>query len=146
VTRSLVFGALVVHGLGHVGAIGALMWRALVSVDAADRSGWLAPRSWLLPWLDLPSATLVAYGCWLMPAVGFTVAALLFWFGLPSEPPQLELWRFVALAAAVVSLVGLLTFFGTWPWFNTVAALSVNVVVIVTQLFMRWPTTRALGG
>jgi hypothetical protein len=36
-------------------------------------------------------------------------------------------------------------FFGTWPVFNTVAALGVNIAVLVTQLIMRWPPQAMFG-
>jgi len=54
--RGLVFGPLVIHGLGHGGALGALIWMALRPSDPTG--GWQAARSWLLP--ALPAATPIA--------------------------------------------------------------------------------------
>ena len=34
--------------------------------------------------------------------------------------------------------VGIVLFFGTWPMFNTVAALGVNAVVLVALLILHW--------
>lgn len=133
--RGLVFGALLIHGLGHLGAVGALLWRASGRIADSDRAGWLAPRSWLLPNMELSATTAAAYALWIVAALGFVGAALLFWFGAR----DLEAWRFVALGAALVSTVGMIAFAGTWPVFNTVAAAAVNIAVFVTQLWLRWP-------
>jgi hypothetical protein len=65
--------------------------------------------------------------------VGFVVAAAALWFGLG------DWWRSVAYVSALESAVGIVLFFGTWPIFNTVAALGVDVAVIVALLVLRWP-------
>ena len=133
--RGLVFGALVIHGLGHGGALGALIWMALRPSDPTG--GWQAARSWLLP--ALPAATPIAGAFWIVAMLGFVVAALSFWgIGLPGEA-----WRSVAIGSAIVSLVGITLFFGTWPPFNTLAALAVNIAVLVSLLWLRWPAHAA---
>jgi hypothetical protein len=38
----------------------------------------------------------------------------------------------------VVSGVGIVLFFGTWPMFNTLAALAVNGAVLVALVVLRW--------
>lgn len=135
--RGLVFGALVIHGLGHGGALGALIWMALRPSDPTG--GWQAARSWLLPALPAATATPIAGAFWIVAMVGFVVAALSFWgIGLPGEA-----WRSLAIGSAVVSLVGITLFFGTWPPFNTLAALAVNVAVLVSLLWLRWPAQAA---
>ena len=135
--RGLVFGALVIHGLGHGGALGALIWMALRPSDPTG--GWQAARSWLLPALPAATATPIAGAFWIVAMVGFVVAALSFWgIGLPGEA-----WRSLAIGSAVVSLVGITLFFGTWPPFNTLAALAVNVAVLVSLLWLRWPAQTA---
>lgn len=137
--RGLVFGALMIHGLGHGGAIGALLWIALRPTDPSG--GWQAARSWLLPALPAASATVVAGTFWVISMFGFVAAALAFWgIVLPGE-----LWRPLAIASAIVSLAGITLFFGTWPLFNTVAALAVNAAVLVSLLWLRWPPIAALG-
>jgi hypothetical protein len=71
--------------------------------------------------------------------LGFVVAALSFWgIGLPGEA-----WRSLAIGSAIVSLVGITLFFGTWPPFNTLAALAVNIAVLVSLLWLRWPAQAA---
>jgi len=139
--KFLIAAVLSIHGLGHVGAIGALVTRKLGYVAAADQAGWLAARSWLLPSLASPIATALATGFWAVSMIGFIAAACSFRGVLvPSEA-----WRTLAVASAVVSTLGLALFIGTWPLFNTVAALSVNAAVFVTQLWLSWPA-RALFG
>jgi len=136
--RGLVFGALVIHGLGHGGALGALIWMALRPSDPTG--GWQAARSWLLPALPAATATPMAGGFWIVAMLGFVVAALSFWgIGLPGEA-----WRSVAIGSAIVSLVGITLFFGTWPPFNTLAALAVNIAVLVSLLWLRWPAQAAM--
>ena len=82
--RGLVFGALMIHGLGHGGALGALLWIAFRPSDPTG--GWQAARSWLLPALPAASATLVAGTFWVVSMVGFVAAALAFWgIVLPGE-------------------------------------------------------------
>ena len=135
--RGLVFGALMIHGLGHGGALGALIWMAFRPSDPTG--GWHAARSWLLPTLPAAAATSVAGAFWIVAMLGFVAAALSFWgFGLPGEG-----WRPLAIGSAVVSLVGITLFFGTWPPFNTLAALAVNVAVLVSLLWLRWPAQAA---
>jgi len=135
--RGLVFGALVIHGFGHGGALGALIWMALRPSDPTG--GWQAARSWLLPALPAATATPIAGAFWIVAMLGFVVAALSFWgIGLPGEA-----WRSVAIGSAIVSLVGITLFFGTWPPFNTLAALAVNIAVLVSLLWLRWPAQAA---
>lgn len=137
--RNLLAGILLVHGLGHGGALAALAWIKMRPGD--DTGAWLAARSWLVPSLPAATATALAGGFWIVSLIGFVAAALSFW-GVFVPP---DLWRPLALAASLVSLVGITLFFGTWPPFNTAAALAVNAAVIVTQLWLRWPTPAMLG-
>ena len=137
--RAVVFGTLMIHGLGHGGAIGALLWIAFRPGDPTG--GWQAARSWLLPALPAASATVVAGSFWLVSMLGFVAAALSFW-GIVGTG---ELWRLLAIGSAVMSLVGITLFFGTWPPFNTVAALAVNTAVLVGLLCLRWSPIAAPG-
>jgi hypothetical protein len=138
--RTLVFGTLMIHGLGHGGALGALLWIAFRPGDPTG--GWQAARSWLLPALPAANATVVASSFWVVAMLGFVAAALSFW-GVVAPG---ELWRPLAIGSATVSLVGITLFFGTWPPFNTVAALAVNAAVLVSLLWLRWPAIADVGG
>ena len=132
-------GVLLLHGLGHGGALGALAWMRLrPGTNAGD---WLAARSWLAPSLPGNSATTVASAFWIVSLMGFVIAAMSFWgIVVPAS-----VWRPLAVAAALVSATGIVLFFGTWPTFNTLAALGVNVAVIVAIVWLRWPSDAMLG-
>ena len=132
-------GVLLLHGLGHGGALGALAWMGLrPGTNAGD---WLAARSWLAPSLPGNSATTVASAFWIVSLMGFVIAAMSFWgIVVPAS-----VWRPLAVAAALVSATGIVLFFGTWPTFNTLAALGVNVAVIVAIVWLRWPSDAMLG-
>lgn len=137
--KILVAGALLVHGLGHIGAIGALLFINLS--HSTDTGGWLPARSWLFPSLGGQRATTVASVFWVLSTVGFVAAAMSFGgFLVPSDA-----WRQIAIVSSFISLLGLVLFFGTWPAFNTIAALAVNVAVLVTQLWLYWPPQEMFG-
>jgi len=129
----LVIGAvLLLHGLGHGGAIGALAW---IQRFGPSRTGaWKAARSWLMPSLPASTATLLASAFWAAALAGFVLAALSFWGILP-----IGWWQSLAVASAAVSMAGIILFFGNWPLFNTLAALAVNVGVLVAVLWLSWP-------
>jgi hypothetical protein len=121
---------LAVHGLGHGGALAALAW--IAARPGTNTGAWTAARSWLAPGLSANGATAVASGFWILSMVGFVAAALLFWFG------HGDAWRTIAMVSAVVSFVGLVLFFGTWPTLETVAAVAVNAAVLIGLGLMRW--------
>jgi hypothetical protein len=131
--RLLVGGVLLLHGVGHGGALGALLWMRYR--PDASTGDWLAARSWVAPSLPPEAAAQVAGAFWIVSLAGFAVAALSFWgIVLPDD-----LWRPVATGSAVVSMAGILAFLGTWPIFNTIAALGVNVAVLTAVVWLRWP-------
>jgi hypothetical protein len=136
--RLVVGGALLAHGLGHGGALGALAW--IARFGPGHTGQWLAARSWLMPELAGSTATAIACAAWTLALVGFVIAAAGFWGILPFGA-----WRGVAVAAAVVSIAGIVAFCGTWPLFNTVAALAFNVAVLVAILAMDWPPASVAG-
>jgi hypothetical protein len=131
--KAIVFAVLLLHGLGHGGAVGALIW--VGSRPDTDTGGWLAARSWLVPSLSARAAKTVAIIFWIASLIGFVAAALSF---LAVLVPG-DIWRELAVGSAIVSTLGILFFLGTWPTFNTLAALAVNGAVLVTQIWLRWP-------
>jgi hypothetical protein len=136
----IVGGILLLHGLGHGGALGALIW--LRFSPASETGGWVVARSWLFPSLAPSTASVVASAFWVAALVGFVVAALSFFdVWLPAD-----IWRPLAVGSAVVSLVGMILFFGTWPAFNYVAALSVGIAVLVAVLLLHSPAEPIIGG
>lgn len=135
----IIAAALLLHGLGHGGALGALIW--IARRPGADTGGWRAARSWLLPSLAPPSATRLASTFWVLALIGFVAAGLAF-LGilLPGA-----VWIPLAIVAALVSILGIVLFIGTWPAFNTVAALAMDLAVLVALLALRWPSASTLG-
>ena len=71
---------------------------------------------------------------WTVALVGF-LAAVLSFLGilLPGD-----VWRPLAIGSAIVSTVGIVLFFANWPLFNTLAALGVNVAVVISLVGMNW--------
>jgi hypothetical protein len=131
-------GVLLVHGLGHGGALGALAWIRLR--PGTPTGGWLAARSWLVPSLSGDTARTIAAAFWIASLVGFVIAAMSFWGVVPDT-----VWRPLAVASAIVSTTGVVLFFGTWPTNYTLAALGVNVAVLVAVLWLRWPPEAMLA-
>ena len=139
IIKIVIAAVLLLHGLGHGGALGALIW--IRSRPGGDTGGWLAARSWLFPSLPAPVATTIASVFWVLSLIGFVAAALSFWGILVPG----DAWRQLAVASASVSTLGIVLFFGTWPTFNTIAALAVNIAVLVTQLWLHWPPQSMFG-
>jgi hypothetical protein len=136
--RLVIGGVLLIHGLGHGGALGALIWIHLRPGTETD--GWSAARTWLASSLTGDTATLIASAFWIASLVGFVVAALSFWGVLMPG----EVWKPLAVSSALVSMVGIVLFFGTWPMFNTLAALAVNIAVLVAAS-LNWPPQSVFG-
>ena len=137
--KLVIGGVLLVHGLGHGGALGALLW---IRFRPRSSSGdWSAARTWLMPALPAETAATLASAFWLASLVGFVIAALSFW-GLIFPA---DVWQAAALGSAVVSMTGIALFFGTWPAFNTLAAVAVNVAVL-GAIWLHWPPQSVLGG
>ncbi len=121
--RILIAGALFVHGVGHT--LGLFM----------------PARSWLLPAVGEPTLKVVSNFVWVLTAIGFLATLLGFLgVGVPGD-----WWRPLAVVFAFVSLFGLFLFWGTWPTFNVIGALSMNFAVLLTQLWFRWPPTELFG-
>jgi hypothetical protein len=119
---------LVLHGLGHGGAVIALAW--IAARPGGETGAWSAARSWALPRLTARSATLAACAFWGTALVAFVIAGA----GLAGVPGTAAVWREAAAGGAIVSLAGIGLFAGTWPVFNTLAAIIVDVAVLVVLL------------
>jgi hypothetical protein len=137
--KLIIAAVLFLHGIAHVGPIATYLWIKFRPQDPTG--GWVAARSWLAPGLDQRAARVAATAFWALSMVGFVGAALAFW-GLALPP---TIWRQLAIASAIASATGIILFFGTWPMFNTIAALGVNALVLVTQLIAHWPPESMLG-
>ena len=115
--KILIAGALFVHGVGHTLGF------------------WKPSRSWLLHGLDEPTLRAVSSVFWTLSAIGFIAACLGF---LGIAVPH-DMWRTIAIIFACVSLAGLVIFWGNWPVFNVIGAISMNVATLVTQIWLKWP-------
>lgn len=136
--KLLIAGALFVHGIGHVAALGTLIVHKLGHGHLTG--SWLPARSWLLSSLSASAATTVASLFWILSAIGFVAAASFWGILVPGDA-----WRQLALVSSIVSILGIVLFLGTWPTFNTLAALVMNLVVLVTQLWLHWPPQAMFG-
>ncbi len=126
----IIFVALLVHGIGHAASLATLV---IIAYRPAVSTGhWLAAKSWLLPSFSKRAATVTASGFWIASFVAFVVTALSFWGVLIPD-----VWRTLGILAAILSSVGIILFLRTWPTFNTVAAMGMNVVAVV--LALAWP-------
>ncbi len=121
--RILIAGALFVHGVGHTLGI------------------WMPARSWLFPNIGEPVLRVAGAVLWVMTAAGFLAACL----GFLGVLVPGDWWRSLAVIFAFVSLSGLFIFWGTWPVMNTIGALAMNGVVLLTQLWLRWPPVSLFG-
>jgi hypothetical protein len=130
VLRIVLGGVLLVHGIAHLGALGALWWAA----SGRDAGGWKPARMWAAPSLTPRTATQAAVAFWIVSAVGFVLTALAFW-GLVLP---VAWWQPLGVLSALVSGTGIILFIGTWPAFNTVAAMAVNIGVLVAVV-IGWP-------
>lgn len=92
--KIVITGVLLLHGLGHAGALGALIYIDRVQGTGRSAGDWRPARLWLLPSLGARAAGTVAAAFWILSAIGFVAAAL-----------------------------------------------AVNVAVLITQLWLRWPPT-----
>lgn len=139
IMRLVVAGILFLHGLAHIGPIVVYIWIRYKPNN--NTGGWLAARSWLFPSLPAAVATAVASAFWGISLIGFIGSALSFWDILVPG----DVWRQLAVGSAIASILGIVVYFGTWPLFNTLAALGVNVAVLVTQLLLHWPPHNMFG-
>lgn len=143
--RIVVAVALLLHGLAHGRAFFAL-------VADATRSGSpssIPVRSWLIPSLAPKASAIVASVFWFLSTIGFLAAAASLW----GTPVPKEAWRELAVAASVVSSLGIGLFSGTWPGapnrklstLDTVIALVMNAAILTILPRLGWPAQHTLG-
>ncbi len=127
-------GVLLIQAVSHGVATNALI------KDARDteRRPPVPVRTWLLPSLSLRVSAAIALVFWLLATVGFIAAAM-----SVSVPLLLTVaWQPLAIAASLVSTLGILLFSGIWPGapnrklakIDTVIALILNAVILVPAL------------
>lgn len=127
ILRPLLAIIIAAHGIGHI----------LFLIPLLGIADWgQATHSWLLS--DITAARLVGTVIWVAVVIAFGAAVL----GLMT---QQSWWRTVAVAAAVVSTIGLLLFWAAPVTGSVWAALIVNVVIVIALALLRVPSVDALG-
>jgi hypothetical protein len=143
--RIVIVVALAAHGIAHAIALSGLVRQGVGGAAASP----VAVRSWLLPGLGPQAAAAAAIPLWLIATAGFMLAALSLWGVLMPDAP----WRQFAVVSAVASIAGIALSTGTWPGspselrssLNTGIAVTMNVVVLATQLWLHWPGEAVFG-
>jgi hypothetical protein len=78
----------------------------------------------------------IGFIIWLLALLGFIGAGLAL---LGLLIPQ-AWWQPLAVISAIISLVGLIFFWNAFAmFFNKLGAVGVNVAVLISLLFLRWP-------
>ncbi len=127
--RWIIFGVLLVHGIGHIQGV-------MAGLGISSTETWHG-RSWLLTNLLGESVSrtlgLIIY---LVSTVGFIAAGL----GVMGWLVPNDWWRTLALVSAVISLVGLIFYWHSLvALFNKIGALGVNLAVLIGILLLNWP-------
>lgn len=119
----------VAHGAGHT-----LGWMPALGVA---RFEGVSSQSWLLTGILGDAPTRMAAGAlFLVPMVGFVVAAAGFFLGEPW-------WRPLAVASAAISLAGTALFPQAFSTGSTVGSVAVNLVVLYGILVAGWGAAAA---
>jgi hypothetical protein len=121
---ALIPAIVVLHGLGHGGAIAALAW--IAARPDSNSGAWSAAHSWLAPGLPAAPASAIAIAFWVVALACFVLAGL----GMAGIG-TVDGWRTLAGIGVAVSTTGIVLFMGNWPAFNTIAALMVNAAIVV---------------
>jgi hypothetical protein len=134
--RTIIVVVLFVHAIGHIQGV-------LVSLDIFGSETWNT-HSWLFDGIlgEKGSRTL-ALVLWVVTVLGFLATAFAFLgIGVPHE-----LWRTLAIAFAVVSIVALVFYWNSFASLfpNKIGSLAVNLAILVGLIFMNWPLESDLG-
>jgi hypothetical protein len=115
------------HGVGHL-----LFLAPVVGLgNWADQTG----ESWILTGaIGEPATRAIATALW-------SAAIVLFVAGVAGFLGGTEWWRTVTIAAAALSAVGIVAFWGGIATSSAVFALVADVVILGALLVAHWPTT-----
>jgi hypothetical protein len=118
---------IVSHGVGHI----------LFLVPLLGIADWgQSTRSWLFT--GETGAQIVGSVLWICATIAFCVAA----YGLVS---QLDWWRNVAIAACVISALGIAMFWINPASSSAVFALAFNIAAFGALVVAHWPNVEAVG-
>jgi len=135
--RFITAAALLLHGIAHAVALGALVAQSLGHSSASR----LLVRSWLFS-SQASTAARLALIFWLPSTIGFIASGMsLLGILIPEQA-----WRQLAVFSAVVSILGIVIFLGVWPGsqnraqslLNTAIALVVDIAILASQLWLHW--------
>jgi hypothetical protein len=119
------------HGLGHV----LFLIPALRLADWAGQTG----HSWAL------TATLGDIPARGIAALIWTAAIVLFTVGVAGFVTDHDWWRPITIAAAIVSMAGLVLYWDGIATSSAIFALAFDVVVLVSLTVANWPSVEAAG-
>jgi hypothetical protein len=134
--RILIAIVLIAHGIGH--GLGVLPPLGVRLTKTHSARSWLFSRL-----LGDTGARIISGAIWLLAMVAFIAAGL----GLLAWLVPQNLWQPLAIGGAALSLVGLLLFWNAFPtpFPNNVAIIAVNVAILVSLLWLRWPPSIVSG-
>ena len=136
-TLRIIIGlVLLVHGIGHIMAF-------LPALNITSTDKW-HHRSWLLtPLIGDNASRVISIILFGAAFFGFIAAALaLFGWLVPHE-----MWRTLSVYSAVISLAALSLFWNSFVSLfpNKIGAIAVNIAVLVSLLWLNWPSEAAIG-
>ncbi|MBM3122282.1 MAG: hypothetical protein FJZ97_08870 [Chloroflexi bacterium] len=143
--RVVIATVLLLHGVAHLVALGALV---AILVGVHTPTGPVL-RLWALPMLSTRTAALAGALLWAAAATGFLGGAGAIW-GLWLDALA---WRPLSSGAAMISLLGMAVFVGTWPGspsrnrsaLNSAIAVLVDGIILAAVVCLRWPPLELLG-
>ena len=134
--RIIVPLALILHGIGH--------WMGILTATGVIKTDSWNSRSWLLtdPLGD-STTRILALIIWAIVFAGFLAAGAGAWGWSVTEGS----WRTIAVACAVLSLVGLFFFWNAFAALfpNKIGAIAINIIALVGILIADWPSTDVIS-
>ena len=126
-TKLVVAGVLLAHGIGHI--LGPLQVLKVAVVNPQ----W-SGDSWLLSGMaGTTISNFVGVVLWSLALAGFAALAGVVVGWVPAA-----WWQPIAIASALLSLLGLVLFPTAFPTFSTLGALAVDVAVLASVLWFHW--------
>lgn len=143
--RTILILVLAFHGVGQL--MGVIPGLRLFGAGGTSGPEWLknwSCRSWLLNGLvGDTAARIIGIILFLAAFIGFVGAVL----GLAGVLVPHAMWRTLAVAAAVLSLVALALYWNAFVLFfpHKVGNIGVNIAVLVCLLWANWPLEADIG-
>ena len=130
----LLVGALLIQAVSH----GVATYALFKDFRQTESPPPVPVRAWLLPSLSLRTSAAIALVFWLLATVGFIASAM----SLSVSLLPTAAWQPLAIAASLVSTLGIVLFSGIWPGapnrklakIDTVIALVLNAAILVVVL------------